>query len=194
MSEATIQQFQLRLPSNLKESIENEASKNNRSVNAQILFMLQSYEESNGRLSFLPVDIKMRLEKYQTDNDISTESEAIQRLLNEALQSKDTIEDILSQLRAYPRRDLRAMARDILTTHPLVTHINISNSILSFVLKNKDKGMIDTNGRLCTFSYYDENDEPEGLRTFIPDKPDKIEHPDSITKKIPSSLDDEIPF
>lgn len=197
MSEPTIQQFQLRLPFDLKEDIEKEATKSNRSLHAQILFMLQSFEESKGRLSFLPNDLQMRLEKYQIDNNMPI-TKTIKKLLNEALQNRDTIDDILDQLDAAfeKEKDLRILARDILSTHILVTNINIDDNTLSFRLKNGSKGEIDRKGNLSKNDDIDNYND--NMESYVPPqkRPKKKQSKsDWDTSKTPNNdLDDEIPF
>ncbi len=138
MTQNTIQQFQLRLPSDLKESIEKEAEKNNRSINAQIIFMLQNYEDSEGRLTFLPIDVQMRLDKYQQDNNLKNKKETIFRLLNEVLQSKDTIQDIMNHLyKSYEKqKNLKILAEEILLHHVLIEKLTLSNDEIRFLCKN----------------------------------------------------------
>lgn len=151
MTQNTIQQFQLRLPSDLKESIEKEAEKNNRSINAQIIFMLQNYEDSEGRLTFLPIDVQMRLDKYQQDNNLKNKKETIFRLLNEALQSKDTIKDIMNYLyKSYEKqKNLKILAEEILLHHVLIKELTLSNDEIRFVCKNNlGDGVIKKTGEL----------------------------------------------
>ena len=151
MTQNTIQQFQLRLPSDLKESIEKEAEKNNRSINAQIIFMLQNYENSEGRLTFIPIDVQMRLDKYQHDNNLKNKKETIFKLLNEALQSKDTIKDIMNHLYiSYEKqKNLKVLAEEILLHHVLIKELTLSSDEIRFVCKNNlGHGTIKKTGEL----------------------------------------------
>ncbi|CAI3954319.1 unnamed protein product [Commensalibacter communis] len=150
MTETTIQQFQLRLPSDLKQSIEKEAELNNRSINAQILFMLQNYEENNGRIHFLSKAVVNRLERFQKNNNYSSQIEAIEEILNDTLQRKDDAYDILNDLyNAFKvEKNLRILARDILSNHLLVKNILIEdNNFIEFTLADGSQGKMLKDGK-----------------------------------------------
>ncbi|CAI3941638.1 unnamed protein product [Commensalibacter communis] len=151
MTETTIQQFQLRLPSDLKQSIEKEAEHNNRSINAQILFMLQNYEENNGRVHFLSESVLHRLERFQKDNNYSSQVEAIEEILNDTLQKKDNGRDILNELHTAfkTEKNLRTLAKNILSSHLLVKNIIIEdNNFIEFTLADGSQGKMLKDGKM----------------------------------------------
>ncbi len=71
----------------------------------------------------LPAELSDRIRVYQTDLGIPSEVEAARRLLDSALQMRDTVDDIAQRLKARhaEEKDLRGLARDVLTSHVLVT-------------------------------------------------------------------------
>lgn len=151
MTEPTIQQFQLRLPSNLKQSIEKEAELNNRSINAQILFMLQNYEENNGRVYFLSKAVTNRLERFQKENNYSSQIQAIEEILNDTLQKKDNGRNILNELHNafQTEKNLRILAKDILSSHLLVKNIVIEdNKFIEFTLTDGSQGKMLKDGKM----------------------------------------------
>lgn len=104
------------------------------------------------RVYVLPLDLLERIRSYQSDNNISSEVEAARRLLSEALQARDTINDLMKQVRAYHRqeKDLRALARDVLSGHILVIQIKIDDNKIEFGLRNGEAGMIRRDGKMET--------------------------------------------
>src|ERR1700681_1721560 len=72
-------------------------------------------EEMERRVYVLPVEQLERLRAYQSRNGISSEVEAVRRLLDAALQMRDTVPDILRKLKSRfaNEKDLRVLARDI---------------------------------------------------------------------------------
>lgn len=110
------------------------------------------------RIHVLPVDLLERVRAYQAANAIPSEVEAVRRLLSEALQARDTIDDIMKQVQTAfkAERDLRAIARDILSGHILVSRIDISDGNVTFALRNGDAGTIGHNGEMKTGSVDDQ--------------------------------------
>lgn len=151
-------------------------------------------DQTERRIHVLPIELLERIRKYQEDNNISSEVEAVRRLLNEALQSRDTIENILNQLDAAfeKEKDLRILARDILSTHVLVSNINIDENSLCFKLKNGIKGEIDRKGQL--FKNDDLDNYNDNMESYTPPqkRQNKGNWDTSITPN--NDLDDEIPF
>ncbi|WP_010508425.1 hypothetical protein [Komagataeibacter europaeus] len=145
------------------------------------------------RVHVLPVELLERIRTYQTDNNIPSEVEAVRRLLSEALQARDTIDDIMKQVRAYFRqdRDLRAMAKEVLSGHILVNRIVINDTEVDFGLRNGDAGSIKNDGSMKTGTVQD-----DGHIWLTSDWPPEPERHDRATKRLPntSGLDEEIPF
>jgi hypothetical protein len=85
----------------------------------------------------LDAELNQRLQAFQAAHKITSEVEAARRLLEFALQSHDTAEDILRRIKG--RHDtgvnIRAIAADVLATHPRVTSIQfIGTGALTFEL------------------------------------------------------------
>ena len=85
------------------------------------------------RVYNLPGNLLVRLRAYQTGQGINSEAEAVRRLLDSALQMRDSASDILIMLdnRFSSERDLRVLASEILTRHSLVTEINFEKGYLA---------------------------------------------------------------
>lgn len=140
------------------------------------------------RIHVLPVELLDRVRSYQTDNGIASEVEAVRRLLSEALQARDTIDDLMKQVRAQFKkdRDFRTLARDVLSGHILVKRIEIFDNDLQFTMKSDDTGKINRRGEMQTGTAND-----DGYTSFWRDWPAepvktvRVAHPD---------LDEEIPF
>ncbi|GBQ46712.1 MULTISPECIES: hypothetical protein [Komagataeibacter] len=143
------------------------------------------------RVHVLPVELLERIRTYQNDNNIPSEVEAVRRLLSEALQARDTIDDIMKQVRAYFRqdRDLRAMAKEVLSGHILVNRIDIEDSEVRFGMRNGDAGSIKRDGSMKTGSITDDGNV--WLREDWPSVPEN-----SATRgwDAPNSKEEEIPF
>ena len=166
-------------------------------------------EDTERRIHVLPKELLHRVRAYQNANAIPSEVEAIRRLLNEALQMRDTVEDILQQLHAkwLEEKDLRVLNRDILSTHALIQTVHVTDRLLSFSLRNSDAGGIDRDGHLQ--KGYASDDGVPNLVDRVPERA-KPQRSQLDTQKVaaagttPSSggpdassesdLDDEIPF
>jgi len=133
------------------------------------------------RVYMLPAGLLERLRAYQVSQGIASEAEAARRLLDAALQRRDTVADILNTLETKfaEERDLRVLASDVLSRHALVTGIIFNGSDVSFRLANGERGQISSTGKL----YYAEPDTREDDWSIYKRKVAK-----------PSDLDDEIPF
>ncbi|KXV70991.1 hypothetical protein AD952_11010 [Acetobacter cerevisiae] len=143
------------------------------------------------RIHVLPVELLERIRAYQSENNIPSEVEAVRRLLSEALQARDSIDDVMKQVRAYFRqdRDLRAMARDVLSGHILVNRIDIDDSEVRFGMRNGDAGSIKRDGSMKTGSVTD-----DGNLWLNNDWPRVHEHSTSNWSSPASDRDSEIPF
>lgn len=124
-------------------------------------------ERNERRIHVLPKELLERIRSYQEKNHIPSEVEAVRRLLNEALQNHDSVEDILNRLDiAFAReKDLRILARDILSTHILIKNIVIGDNYIEFSLRDGSGGQIFNNGflRISPESCY-----PESFIEYIP--------------------------
>ncbi len=106
-------------------------------------------ETTERRVYVLPTEQLERIRAYQADNGISSEVEAVRRLLDVSLQLRDTVPDLLRKLKSRfsDERDLRVLARDILALHPLVINVRFDDRAVSFSFADEDHGRIDTLGQ-----------------------------------------------
>lgn len=143
------------------------------------------------RIHVLPVELLDRIRAYQAENNIPSEVEAVRRLLSEALQARDSIDDIMKQVRAYFRqdRDLRAMAKEVLSGHILVSRIDIEDNEVRFGMRNGDAGSIKRDGSMKTGSVSD-----DGNIWLKNDWPRAYEHSTLDWDSPPSDQDSEVPF
>lgn len=135
------------------------------------------------RVYVLPADLVDRIKAYQSSQGIGSEVEAVRRLLDSALQMRDTVVDILNTLKSKhsDEKDLRVLARDVLTNHALVTKIIFNDDRVVFQIRAGEYGSIDNKGHIYS------GDELEYLR----------EVPEVTSWNAPKKggdLDDEIPF
>lgn len=102
------------------------------------------------KVFLLPIELVARLKAYQTESGIVSEVEAVRRLLDTALQMRDNVETILEKLEAKfeDEKDLRVLATDVLTRHPLVKSVNFGDAECSFELKDGFWGKTTWNGEL----------------------------------------------
>lgn len=110
----------------------------------------RSGDDTERRIHVLPKELLERVRAYQADNGISSEVEAVRRLLDMALQMRDTLDDVLRKLKLKlsEERDLRTLARDILWSHPKITGVQFGDGDLTFDFSDGSSGKIDQNGRL----------------------------------------------
>ena len=100
------------------------------------------------RVYNLPIELLERLRAYQSEIGVASETEAARRLLETALQMRDTAPKLLTQLTARFKevRDFRTIAKDILANHTLVKSIQFADTQLSFNLQDGQQGMINKDG------------------------------------------------
>lgn len=104
-------------------------------------------EPSERRVYVLPSELVQRVREYQEGNGIPSEVEAVRRLLDNALQMRDSVKSLLTKLRqkSANERDIRVLSRDVLAAHPLVRSISIDDvEGLIFRLNNGESGRIDS--------------------------------------------------
>ena len=90
------------------------------------------------RVYVLPTELVERIVAYQNELGLNSEVEAARRLLDEALLSRDNVVSIVSRVVAQLKnvRSLREAAREILASHPLVTHIVFNPNDLCFKMSD----------------------------------------------------------
>ena len=148
-------------------------------------------EATERRVYVLPSELVERIRSFQEATGIPSEVEAVRRLLDAALQRRDTIESIMEKIRERLKseKDLRIISRDILVTHPLVKSIRLTEDGLYFDLETGQGGQITNN--LKTFVSYDlsnyENFPPSPSRDFSRPTP-------FGSRSKAADFDDDIPF
>lgn len=156
----------------------------------------RSDDDTERRIHVLPKELLERVRAYQADNGISSEVEAVRRLLDMALQMRDTLDDVLRKLKLKlpEERDLRVLARDILWSHPKITGVRFGDGDLTFDFSDGSSGRIDQNGRLYIQHSGDSYDNWHDY-TLASERDKKAKRASVGWDTKPSSgLDDEIPF
>jgi len=150
------------------------------------------------RVYMLPAGLLERLRAYQVSQGITSEAEAARRLLDTALQMRDTVADILNTLetRFVEEKDLRVLASEVLAKHFLVSEVSFKESDVSFKLRNGERGQITASGSLYSSPADAMDDDWSSYRR----KPGYLlatQKPPAGPSWEPSKggdLDDEIPF
>jgi len=153
------------------------------------------------RVYVLPVEQLDRIRAFQAASGIASEVEAVRRLLDSALQMRDTVQDIVRKLKSRyaEERDLRVLARDVLTTHALVENVRFNEGSVEFSLKGDSRGLIKADG--STFTGHGPMEHEDDWDVFPPPPPRRPPSarqgggaPPSWDAPKGGDLDDEIPF
>lgn len=96
------------------------------------------------RVYVLPPELLQRVRSYQGQMGIASEVEAVRRLLDEALQRRDDVDSILNKMvtRSRSEKDVRMLAKEILSSHPLVTEIRYTREGVVFTLEGGTTGLM----------------------------------------------------
>lgn len=107
-----------------------------------------SGHENIRRVYALPAEMVDRISMYQREKGFTSEVEAVRRLLDEALKSRDNLDTIINRLLAKLGQIKIASeaARDVLVGHPLVASISFTDSSVEFALKNGDSATVHESG------------------------------------------------
>ncbi|WP_139221071.1 hypothetical protein [Methylobacterium brachiatum] len=110
-------------------------------------------EETVRKVYVLPTELVERINLYKEQHHLDSEVEAVRRLLDIALLHRDSTISILGKMlsRFKTEKDLRVLARDILSTHPLVDSINYFPGALTFSVKDDQKAAFDRQGTARVF-------------------------------------------
>lgn len=144
------------------------------------------------KIYVLPTEQVERIRAYQTASGITSEVEAVRRLLDTALEMRDTVFDLLNKMKAHfaNEKDLRVIARDVLAGHSRVTSIGYGDNEITFTLGPEQRGRMDSRGRIFVNGDYGPDDWDEvGLPP--PPASRRSTHQSPAPK---SDLDDDIPF
>jgi hypothetical protein len=120
-------------------------------------------DKGQRRVYMLPSDLMDRLVRYQRDLGIASEAEAVRRLLDGALKSRDTHDDLIErfQERLKEIRDLADAAKEVLVGHPHVAALRFQSDKLEFDIKGGGTFAIDLDGK-CS-----ENDGDFGWSNYL---------------------------
>ena len=151
------------------------------------------------RVYNLPANLLKRLRAFQLSQGISSEAEAARRLLDTALQMRDSVDEILLTLKSRftDEKDLRVLASDVLAKHALVTKILLSDDHVDFELRDGDWGRIMHRG---TLYYRSRDDDEDNWRPAKEMTRPPVRSPAASVRTVPSwepssgDLDDDIPF
>lgn len=152
------------------------------------------------RVYNLPAELVERLRAFQASQGIATETEAARRLLDSALQMRDTVFSLLAKLdsRFFEEKDLRLLARDVLTAHPLVIRVHFEDDMLTFDMKSDYSGRISAAGKLEYQTPNENNDYWLDYTSYLARqaKPSEKAQKKALNwdSKPAVELDDEIPF
>ncbi len=158
-------------------------------------------EATARRIYVLPAEQLERIRAYQSDVGIGSEVEAVRRLLDAALQMRDTPEGILKKLKSRyaDEKDLRVLAKDNLAPHALVESVHFADDGVWFWLKGDVRGKIGTDGT----TYIGHGSEHDNGWNVYPPPPPRARSANTLPSRAaaPSwdaprggDLDDEIPF
>ena len=125
--------------------------------------------ESQRRVYALPQELVDRIVEFQREKGYASEVEAVRRLLDDALKSRDDLTKIINRFlsRLAALRVVSESAKDVLVGHPLVKSIAFINEnsveAVSFLLKDGAGATIDEKGKV------DINDAPHN--SWVSEKP-----------------------
>jgi hypothetical protein len=163
-------------------------------MSAQQRCKMADVETAGRRVYVLPAELIERIRAYQSDNGLSSEVEAVRRLLDIALQLRDTSVDLLARLRSKfeTEKDLRMLVRDNLAAHALVRTVTFEDGAIEFSLNNGDRGRMEKSGE--TYIIDGNGDLQREPRVTSRRQSIKMATPSWDAPKGGSDLDDEIPF
>lgn len=118
--------------------------------------------EAERRVYMLPSELVERIRAYQAAFGLPSEVEAVRRLLDGALQHRETLLDVLAKLklRWTDEKDLRVLAREVLVGHALVKSVAFADGSVDFTFADGERGRLDTKGRIYRGgNSYDDWDE-----------------------------------
>ncbi|WP_137392265.1 hypothetical protein [Rhodoligotrophos defluvii] len=98
--------------------------------------MAPSKEQTQRRVYVLPTELVDRIVAFQAEKGFPSEVEAVRKLLDEALKSRDTDKTIIRRF-LYRLEKLRLpteVAKDVLVGHPLVTDLSFGRDHIKFTI------------------------------------------------------------
>jgi hypothetical protein len=106
--------------------------------------------ENIRRVYALPAEMVERITRFQHEKGLNSEVEAVRRLLDGALKSRDTLETLVNQMlaRLGQTKVIADAARDVLAGHPLVTTLHFGEGVVSFKMKDGSGADVSESGRV----------------------------------------------
>lgn len=151
--------------------------------------MVEKRDGSQRRVYSLPTELVDRIVEFQNEKGYPSEVEAVRKLLDDALKSRDDYATIITRFLAR-LRELRMpseVAKDILVGHPQIAELKFEQEAITFRMTNFYSITINSNGRVFI---EDEN----GRSVPWPPKILLDQAPGITPPKFSRDLDDEIPF
>ncbi|RUW85128.1 hypothetical protein [Mesorhizobium sp. M1E.F.Ca.ET.063.01.1.1] len=110
--------------------------------------MADDKAKTQRRVYVLPVELVDRITAYQTDMGLPSEVDAARKLLDDALNRRDTAQSITRrfQERLKDTRVLADVARDVLIGHPLLSTLSMGSNQITFTLTTGDKVVVRVDG------------------------------------------------
>lgn len=109
---------------------------------------------SKRRVYDLPIELVDRITAFQKAKRLPSEVEAVRRLLDEALLTRDGVADIVNRLQERLKLDgmVTSVAKDVLVGHPLVSSLSfVGNECVEFRLRSGELMRIWDNGKAYEF-------------------------------------------
>ena len=151
------------------------------------------------RVYVLPTELVDRVAEYQRHVGLASEVEAVRRLLDEALKSRDQLRDIADRFisKFKETRSLREAARDVLTGHPLVKNIEFNDEGVKVSLSTGEDAQFDS---IAKATLWDKDRNLWNFELDFDGWPEWASHrharPKSgkKAKSLSETIDDDIPF
>lgn len=129
-----------------------------------------SGNENIRRVYALPAEMVDRITQFQQEKGLNSEVEAVRRLLDEALKSRDDMTKIINRFlsRLGRTRSTADAARDVLVGHPKVHSITFDGDDVIFWLKetdarkDKEGAAISDNGSVRLLGFLQDDSWSEG--------------------------------
>jgi len=105
-------------------------------------------QEKERRVYALPGELVERIVEFQREKGYPSEVEAVRRLLDDALKSRDTLARLISRFmtRMGSLRSTVEVAKDVLVGHPLVKSMSFDEDAVNFEMKDGWEAKINDKG------------------------------------------------
>lgn len=145
------------------------------------------------RVYALPSEMVDRITDFQKEKGFTSEVEAVRRLLEEALQNRDILEDVIHRFLAKLRslRLASEVAKEVLVGHPLIAGLRFEKRAVTFETRDMWKVTISDNGHI------DIEDDDQNTKYWHANKDDRFGNGwiSSMRPKVEApAFDDDIPF